>query len=52
MGVCPLDWIMLVGVLRIAGTLLYNKRHIPKPGMRLLLYRRVPVILRTPTNSI
>lgn len=37
MGVCPLDWIMLVGVLRIAGTLLYNKRHSPKLGLCLLL---------------
>ena len=38
MGVCPLDWIMLVGVLRITGTLLYNKRHSPKIGLCLLLY--------------
>lgn len=38
MGVCSLDCIMLVGVLRIAGTLLYNKRHSPKLGLCLLLY--------------
>ena len=37
MGVCPPDWMLLVGVLRIAGTLLYNKRHSPKLGMCLLL---------------
>ena len=37
MGGCPLDWIMLIGVLRIAGTLLYNKRHSPKLGLCLLL---------------
>ena len=52
MGGCPPDWMLLVGVLKITGTFLYSKRHIPKLGMRLLLYRRVPVILRTPTNSI
>ena len=37
MGVCPPDWMLLVGVLRITGTLLYSKRHSPKLGMCLLL---------------
>ena len=26
MGVCPLDWMLLVGVLRITGTLIYTAR--------------------------
>ena len=37
MGGCPPDWMLLVGVLRIIGTLLYSKRHRPKLGMCLLL---------------
>ena len=37
MGVCPTDWMLLFRVLRITGTLLYNKRHSPKLGMCLLL---------------
>ena len=52
MGGCPPDWMLFVGVLRISGTLLYSKRHIPNFGLCLLLYRRVPVILRTLNNSI
>ena len=38
MGGCPPDWMLLVGVLRIAGTLLYNKRHSLSFGPCLLLY--------------
>ena len=37
MGGCPPDWMLLVGVLKITGTFLYSKRHIPKLGMCLLL---------------
>jgi len=37
MRVCPTDWRLLVGVLRITGTLLYNKRHFPSFGKCLLL---------------
>ena len=52
MGVCPTVWMLLVGVLRITGTLLNKKRHRPKLRKCLLLYRRLPIIHRTPTNSI
>ena len=51
MGGCPPDWMLLVGVLKITGTFLYSKRHSPKLGMCLLLYTRVPAILRTPTKT-
>ena len=41
MGGCPTDWMLLVGVLRIAGTFLYSKRHCPSFGTCLLLYELI-----------